>query len=113
MRNAPVICNHDPLGAGNSGDIAGLNCRVLTSALSPQCRGIAGVLIPVPKWPWKFTFTCWDLIGDFGRALTIRVSLQCWAYTRALKREKSISPLFPGPEGDVVANDWCIRHCVL
>ena len=22
--------------------------------------------------------------------------------------EKSISPLFPGPRGDVVANDWCI-----
>ena len=23
---------------------------------------------------------------------------QCWAYTRALQRQKSISPLFPGPE---------------
>ena len=23
--------------------------------------------------------------------------------------EKSISPLFPGPRWDVVANDWCIR----
>ena len=22
--------------------------------------------------------------------------------------EKSISPLFPGPRGDVVANGWCI-----
>ena len=31
------------------------------------------------------------------------------AYTWALQMEKSISPLFPGPEGAVVANDWCIK----
>ena len=26
---------------------------------------------------------------------------------------KSISPLFPGPRGDLVANDWCINCCQL
>ena len=24
--------------------------------------------------------------------------------------EKSISPLFPGPQGNVIANDWCINN---
>ena len=43
--NAPVICIHGPLGAGDIGDIAGLKCRNLTSDVSRQCRGCAGVLI--------------------------------------------------------------------
>ena len=43
--NAPVICIHGPLGAGDIGDIAGLMCRNLTSDVSRQCRGCAGVLI--------------------------------------------------------------------
>ena len=42
---APVICIHGPLGAGDIGDIAGLKCRNLTSDVSWQCRGCAGVLI--------------------------------------------------------------------
>ena len=41
----------------------------------------------------NFTLNCRDL----SRALTIRLSLQCWAYSRALQREKSISLLIPGP----------------
>ena len=45
--------------------------------------------------------------GAFGRALIIKVSPQCRTYT--LERGKSISLLFPGHEGDVVANDWCIK----
>ena len=53
----------------------------------------------------NFTFTYWDL----SRALTIHMSPQCWAYTQALKREKSVSPLYPDPVGAVVTNDWCIR----
>ena len=40
----------------------------------------------------------------------MRVSMQCGTYTPALEREKAISPLFPSPKGEVVANDWCIRY---
>ena len=43
--NAPVICIPGPPGAGDTGDIAGLKCRNLTSDVSRQCRGCAGVLI--------------------------------------------------------------------
>ena len=46
--------------------------------------------------------------GTFSRDLTKTKSLQCSDFTWALHMEKSISPLFPGPRGDVVANDWCI-----
>ena len=47
--------------------------------------------------------------GAFGRALIIKVSPHFGTYTRALERGKSISPLFPGHEWGVVANDWCIK----
>ena len=50
--------------------------------------------------------------GAFCRDFTEKKSLQCRAYTWALQMEKSISPLFPGPEGAVVANDWCITFYV-
>ena len=40
--NAPVIFIHDPLGAGDTGVIAGLKCRNLTSDVSQQCRGMPG-----------------------------------------------------------------------
>ena len=46
--------------------------------------------------------------GAFCRDFTEKKSPQCRAYTWALQMEKSISPLFPGPEGPMVANDWCI-----
>ena len=46
--------------------------------------------------------------GTFSRDLTKTKSLQCRDFTLALHMEKSISPLFPSPRGDVVANDWCI-----
>ena len=46
--------------------------------------------------------------GTFSRDLTKTKSLQGRDFTWALHMEKSISPLFPGPQGDVVANDWCI-----
>ena len=45
MNYAPVICIPGPLGSGDTGDIAGLKCRNLTSDVSRQCRGCAGVLI--------------------------------------------------------------------
>ena len=43
--NAPVICIPGPGGAGDSGDMAGLKCQALTSDVSRQCRGFAGVMI--------------------------------------------------------------------
>ena len=48
--------------------------------------------------------------GIFSRDLTKTKSLQCRDFTWALHMEKSISPLYPGPWGDVVANDWCIKN---
>ena len=40
-----VVCIPGSLGAGDSGDIAGLKCRGLTVDESRQCRRYAGVLI--------------------------------------------------------------------
>ena len=54
------------------------------------------------------TFTCQDLGRAFSR--TSKMSLQCWACTRSLHREKSKSPLFPGSIGAVVTNDLCITY---
>ena len=42
---APVICIPGSPGAGDSGNKAGLKCRALTSDVSRQCRGFAGVMI--------------------------------------------------------------------
>ena len=43
--NAPVICIPGSPGAGDIGHIAGLKCLALTSDVSRQCRGFAGVMI--------------------------------------------------------------------
>ena len=51
--------------------------------------------------------------GAFRRDSTKTKSLQCRSFTWALHMEKSISPLFPGPRGDEVANEWCINCCQL
>ena len=51
-------------------------------------------------------------MGSFSRDLAKTKSLQCRDFTWGLHMEKSISPLFPGPQGGgggVVANDWCIN----
>ena len=46
--------------------------------------------------------------GAFSRDLTINLSPQCRAFSRALKTEKLKAPLFPGPVGAGTTNDWCI-----
>ena len=52
--------------------------------------------------------------GTISRDLIKTKSLQCRDFTWVLHMEKSISPLFPGPRGDVVANDWCLSStCAL
>ena len=50
----------------------------------------------------NFTFTCRGLSWAFGRALIIKMSPQCRAYTRALRGENSKSPIFHHTD------DWCI-----
>ena len=47
--------------------------------------------------------------GLLAGNLTKTKSLQFGDFTLALHVEKSISPIFPGPQEDVVANDWCIK----
>ena len=46
--------------------------------------------------------------GDFSRDFTINLSLQCRAFSRALKTEKLKAPLFPGLVGAGITNDWRI-----
>ena len=41
--------------------------------------------------------------------VTISLSQQGGAYTRALESEKSLSPPIPVGEGVVDTNDWCIN----
>ena len=43
--NTPVIYRPCPLGFGETGDIAGLECQDLTYDVSPKCRGCSRVLI--------------------------------------------------------------------
>ena len=45
---------------------------------------------------------------SFSWDFTINLSLQCRAFSRALKTEKLKAPLFPGPVGARTTNDWCI-----
>ena len=45
--NAPATCKPgSPYGAGDSGDSAGLKCRVFISGSSPQCQVTAELSIP-------------------------------------------------------------------
>ena len=64
--NATVICKSGPHGMGESGSIND-NATVICKS-GPHGTGESG---------------------------DIKMSLQCWAYTRTLQRENSISPLFP------------------
>lgn len=44
----------------------------------------------------------------FSRDFTTNLDPQCRAFSGALKVGKLKVPLFPGPEGTVDSNDWCI-----
>ena len=48
--------------------------------------------------------------GAKSRGVTICLSPQGGAYTRALKSEKSLSLPIPVGGGAVDTNDWCIIH---
>ena len=83
-----------PNEAGDSRDTAGFKYCVWTSASSPQCRGKAEPLILCPNRD-NLTFTCRDLIRDFGKAMTTKMS-PCAGHTRAVRRvhRPVLSPLF-------------------
>ena len=46
--------------------------------------------------------------GAFSRDFTTILAPECRAFSGALKIEKLIAPLLPGPKGAVDTNDWCI-----
>ena len=46
--------------------------------------------------------------GAFSGDFTTNLARQCMAFSRALKIEKLKAPLFRGPKGGGVTNDWCI-----
>ena len=97
---APFICNHSPMGLGIAGAQRGLSAKFWPQHHSmPKLAEVISHLIAgiwAGLWPG------------------IRLSPQYRAYTRALQREKSISPLFPGPVFSgpvgVVTNDWFQIH---
>ena len=69
----------------------------------------------IPAVPWNRVFFYSmpkpsTVILHLLAVILSRLSPQCWAYTRVLQREKSISPPFPGPLGTVFMNDWCIGN---
>ena len=107
LHNALVICNHCSPSYGDGRGIAGIMCGAVTFWVAPQCRVSAGLLMLCKYTPVDFTFIK-------SRAMTISRSPQCWAFSRALIDEKSLSPLFPvdgvGGGGAVVTNDWCIIY---
>ena len=51
----------------------------------------------------------WGWAGAFSGGFTTNLARQCRAFSRALQIEKLKAPLFRGPEGAGVANDWCIK----
>ena len=57
----PVICNHVPLGPGNSGDIDFSICKALVKSL--HCRDFVSVksLLKVPT-PWELLPDSWAFI---------------------------------------------------
>ena len=75
--NALVICNHGPYGAGDSGGIAGLKYQDFTFEVSRQCRGKAGLLIPVK--------TAGEIAGRFDRVLPVYSTMFYPNFSRVLK----------------------------
>ena len=72
---------------GDGQGIGGLMCRAVTFWVAPQCRVSAGLVMLRKYTPVEFTFIK-------STAMTIRKSPQCWAFSRALMDETSLSPLF-------------------
>ena len=75
--NALVICNQGPYGAGGSRGIAGLKYQDFTFAVSRQCRGKAGLLIPAK--------TAGEIAGRFDRGLPVYNTVFYPNFGRVLK----------------------------
>ena len=60
---------------------------------------------------WCITFTYPGVFHGFtAHSHSILLMIEtCRAYIRALQKERSISPLLPGPRVAGAANDWCIN----
>ena len=50
--------------------------------------------------------------GAFSRVFTTNLVRQCRAFSGALEIGKLKAPLFPGPNGAVDSNDWCIMYTI-
>ena len=84
---------------GDGQGIAGLMCRAVTFRVDPQCRVSAGLVMLSKYTPVEFT--CIK-----STAMTIRKSPKCWAFSRALMDETSLSPLFPVGGGGGGGEQW-------
>ena len=98
-----------PLGLG----IVGTQCSLSAMFWPQHCPTVlwnCWAFVPCPTSPHlgNFTFIYQDLSWAFGRALTIKMSPQCWVYTQTLQRESSIAPLFLGPYGAPGLQITCI-----
>ena len=101
--------NPVPMGPGIVGH-GGLKCHLFWPQHHPRSAvELWGFWFHAQTNLSYFRLSCQNLSRlsrAFGRALTIKMSRQCWTFTWALQRKKSISLLFT--IGAVVTNDKCI-----
>ena len=71
--NAPVICIHGLLGAGDTRDKAGLKCRDFTSNVSRQCLGCAEVLISRLNSLHSLTSFCFRCLDNLLKTQTCKI----------------------------------------
>ena len=100
--NAPAICKSSPYGAGDSRDIAGLKCHVLTSASSFSVVEPRGFWFHA-KPAGIITFTWRDLSRAFHHKNVPTVPGIYLGFA-----EKVNIPDIPWPP--MVTNDWCINN---
>ena len=85
-------------------DTAGLKCRLLTSASSPPCRVIAGLLI----LHLNVSEILYIYLLRFEQGVYRKNGPAVQGIYWVLPQGKLESPLFFGPLGDMVTNYWCI-----
>ena len=69
MHNVPVICISSPSRAGDSGDVVGLKCQVLTSDESRSAGDVPGFSVPATLSYFSFirtTSCCSTLLSASG-----------------------------------------------
>ena len=97
----------DPIGLGIAGTYWGLRVPCFELSIVPAVHWNCEALDSMPKPEWfHILIYLPELEHGFWQDFGAKMSLQCWAYTWALRREKSKSSLFTSPVGAVVTNDW-------